>query len=295
VLDLSEYLADRRQRVDAALEQALPPRHPDPGRLVEAMRYTLMLPGKRLRGIVCLAVAEVFGGKEREVIPLSVAVEMIHASSLILDDLPSFDNAMRRRGAPTNHRVFGEATAVLASVALLSGAFRHLARSSRPRMMGPDDAIGTIGQLAEAVGESGMVAGEALDLLARGARTGFEELEQIHALKTGSLFIACAVDAGRRSGAGTAEQAALKAYAKNLGLAFQITDDLLDAVGDPEKTGKDVGLDDSGASFVTFAGIDGARQLAADLIATASASLAPLGRRGDVLDQIARSVVSRER
>ncbi len=220
---------------------------------------------------------------------------MIHASSLILDDLPSFDNALRRRGAPTNHRVFGEATAILAAVALLSGAYRHVARCSRPRMMGPDDAVGTVQQLAEAVGENGMVAGEALDLLARGAAPGFEELERIHALKTGSLFIACAVEAGRRAGAGAAEQAALKAYAKNLGLAFQITDDLLDAVGDPEKTGKDVGLDGAGASFVSFAGVEGARQLAQDLLDTAARSLAPLARRGEVLEAIARSVATRER
>jgi geranylgeranyl diphosphate synthase type II len=294
-LDLKAYLADRRQRVESAIEEALPPRHPDAGRLVEAMRYTLLLPGKRLRGIVCLAVSEAWGGREKDVLPLAVAVEMIHASSLILDDLPAFDNALRRRGAPTNHRVFGEATAILAAVSLLSGAYRHVARCSRPRMMGPDDAVGTVQQLAEAVGENGMVAGEALDLLARGAAPGFEELERIHALKTGSLFIACAIEAGRRAGAGATEQAALKAYAKNLGLAFQITDDLLDVVGDPEKTGKDVGLDEAGASFVTFAGVEGARQLALDLLDTAARSLGPIGRRGDVLEAIARSVATRER
>ena len=293
-MDLAGYLADRKGRVDRAVESALPPRRPDPGRLVEAMRYTLMLPGKRLRGIVCFAVAEAFGGREKDVQPFAVAVEMVHAASLILDDLPAFDDARRRRGSPTNHRVFGEPVAVMAAVGLLSGAFRHLARHSRPRWVGPDDAVGAIGTLADAVGEDGMVAGEALDVLARGTQPELAELERIHALKTGSLFIACAVEAGRLCGGGPTEQAALRAYAKNLGLAFQITDDLLDVTVDTDTLGKDHAPDAEGANFVTFAGVDGSRQLAAELIDTAVQSLAPLGRRGATLEAIARYVVRRE-
>lgn len=294
-MDLETYLREGRARVEEALEQALPPRHPDPGRLVESMRYTLLLPAKRLRGIVCLAVAECFGAKSNDVMPLAVSVEMIHASSLILDDLPSFDDAIRRRGALANHRVFGESTAILAAVSLLCAAFRHPAACSRPRWLGPDDAVGTVFHLADAVGDQGMVAGEALDLLARGSRPGLDELERIHALKTGSLFIACAVEAGRLSGAGPDERAALKAYAKNLGLAFQITDDLLDVIGDPEKTGKDIGQDADGASFVTFAGLEGAERLARELVDTAVLALAPLGKRATVLEAIARFVVERDR
>ncbi len=292
--DLASYLAQRKERVDRALEAALPPRRPDPGRLVEAMRYTLMLPGKRLRGIVCLAVAEAFAGRERDVLPLAVAVEMVHAASLILDDLPSFDDAQRRRGSPTNHRVFGEPVAVLASVGLLSASFRHLAEQSRPRWVGPDDAIGSVQQLAEAIGEDGMVAGEALDILARGTRPDLAELERIHALKTGSLFIACAGEAARLSGAGPTEQAALRAYAKNLGLAFQITDDLLDVLGDKDKLGKDHADSAEGANFVSFSGVLGAQQLTRELIETAAQSLAALGRRGAMLEAIARYVGRRD-
>lgn len=293
-VDLAPYLGERKQRIDRALEAAVPPRHPDAGRLAEAMRYTLMLPGKRLRGIVCLAVAEAFGGRERDVLPFGVAVEMVHAASLILDDLPSFDDARRRRGHPTNHRVFGEAIAILAAVGLLSGAFRHLARHARRRLVGPDDAVGAVAELADAIGEDGMVAGEALDLLARGTRPGLDDLERVHALKTGSLFIACAAEAARLSGAGPTEQAALRAYAKNLGLAFQIIDDLLDVTADPERLGKDHAPEAEAASFVTFAGIEGARRLAEELIDTAALSLAPLGRRGAVLEAIARYVVRRD-
>lgn len=294
-MDLRAYLTDRRRRVEAAIEDALPPRHPDDGRLVEAMRHTLMLPGDRVRGIVCLAVSEAWGGREKDVLPLAVAVEMIHASAAILRDLPAFGDGQRRRGAPTSHRVFGEATSILAAVALLSGAYRHVARCSRPRMMGPDDAVGTVQQLAEAVGENGMVAGDALELLARGAAPGAEELERIHALKTSSLFIACAVEAGRRAGAGTAEQAALRAYAKYLGLAFHVTDELLGVAGDPDNPGEDAGRDEDAPRFVALAGVEGARHLVRDLLDAAARSLAPIGKRGEVLEAIARSVAMRDR
>jgi len=293
-VELAVYLKERRARVEKALEQALPPRRPDPGRLVEAMRYTLLLPGKRLRGIVCLTVGEAFGGRERNVLPLAVAVEMVHAASLILDDLPAFDDAKRRRGAPANHRMFGEAVAALAAVGLLSAAFRHVARECRPRWIGPDAAVGSVQALANAVGEDGMIAGEALDLLARSNRPGVNDLESIHALKTGSLFIACAVEAARLSGAGPTEQAALRGYAKNLGLAFQITDDILAVVGDPERTGKDAGEPEDGASFVTYAGVEGSQRLADELIESAVQNLAPLARRAGVLEAIARQVGRRE-
>ncbi len=294
-MGLAEYLEDRRTRVDEAIEASIPPRHPDPARLVEAMRYTLLLPGKRIRAIVCLAVAELFGGSEADVMPLAVAAEMVHAASLILDDLPAFDNAQRRRGSLTNHLAYGESTAMLAAVGLLNAAYGHLARASRRRWIGPDDGIGSAIALSEAVGENGMVAGEGLDLLARDETPGLEDLEQIHAMKTGSLFIACTVEAGRLAGAGSNESTALRAYSKNLGLAFQIIDDVLDAVGDPEKTGKDTGQDEGGANFVTFAGVDGARQLSAELIETAVLSLSTFGSRARRLEEIARYVGGRDR
>ena len=294
-MDVKGYLDKWRRSVEHSLEDALPPRRPDPGRMVEAMRYTLFLPGKRIRGIICHAVGELFGGREKDLAALAVAVEMVHAASLILDDLPAFDDARRRRGAATNHLVFGESTAILAAVGLLNAGYRHLAACGRPRWIGRDECVLSLRHLAGAVGESGMLAGEALDLGARGLAPDLEELEEIHAMKTGSLFIACAVESARLSGAGPAEQAALKAYAKNLGLAFQITDDLLDVVGDPERTGKDIGADAEGPNFVTYAGVEGAQRLADELIDTAVAALSPLGKRAEILTGIARFVGKRDR
>lgn len=293
--DLASYLATTRDKISAALDAALPVRHPDAGRLIESMRFSLLLPGKRLRGVVCLAVTEAFGGRDKEGLALAIAVEMVHAASLILDDLPAFDDARLRRGQPTNHLRFGQATATLASVALLNAAFRHLAQQLPPRWLGPDAASGSCVALADAVGENGMIAGEALDLLARGQRLGLDEMERIHALKTGSLFIACAVEAARLAGGGAAELAALRAYAKNLGLAFQITDDLLDVVGDPHKTGKLNTTAEMSPSFVSLAGVDGARQIVSELIETSIKSLSALGKRGDRLVQIARLVERRDR
>ncbi|GAB4224410.1 MAG: polyprenyl synthetase family protein [Acidobacteriota bacterium] len=294
-MTLAAHLERGRQQVEQALDRALPARDPDPCRLVEAMRYTLLLPAKRIRGIICLTVAEAFAADPGRVLPLAVAVEMVHAASLILDDLPAFDDAERRRGATTCHRVFGESTAMLASIGLLAAAFRHLARNGRTRWFGADDATRTVAVLAEAVGEDGMVVGEALDLAARGRELTLDQLERIHALKTGSLFIACTAEAARLAGAGPAERNALETYAKNLGLAFQVVDDVLDVAGDPARTGKDAGADREGASFVRFAGVEGARRLAAELVETAVAALAPLGPRGARLGEIARFVLERDR
>ncbi len=156
-MDLAHYLSTRRDVVEQALEDALPPRHPDPTRLVEAMRYTMLLPGKRLRGIICLAVAEIFDTKAETVLPLAVATEMVHAASLILDDLPAFDDARLRRGARSNHRVFGESTAMLATVGLLSAAYRHLAQGSRRRLLGRDETAPSLLAIMDAVGEAGMI------------------------------------------------------------------------------------------------------------------------------------------
>jgi geranylgeranyl pyrophosphate synthase len=292
-LDLPAYLADKRTKVNEALENALPPRHPDAGKLVEAMRYTLLLPGKRLRGIVCLATADAFGAKEKDALVLACAVEMVHASSLILDDLPQFDDADLRRGEPANHLRYDQATAILAAVGLLTSAFRHLAGQLPSRWLGPDAGSACAVALADAIGENGMLAGEALDLLARGRQLGLAAVEQIHALKTGSLFIAATVEAARLAGAGAYEQAALRAYAKNLGLAFQITDDLLEVDSTHQQTGKLSRTVDQAPTFVAIAGIDGARQIVQELIDTAVTSLEPLAQRAETLRAIARATASR--
>lgn len=290
--DLDAYLARGKAAVDAALAQAVPPLGTPPPTLHEAMRYTLLLPGKRLRGVVVLAACELLKGRAEDAMPLACAIEMVHASSLILDDLPSMDGATLRRGQPTLHRVAGEANAILASVALLNAAFAaiHEAPALKDRAR-----VAAASRLAEAIGSDGLVGGQVADLLSTGEKLDLETLEYIHSHKTGALFIAAAELGAIAAGGAARDLEALRRYAKNLGLAFQITDDLLDYSGNPETTGKDAGLDRNRTTFVNLCGIDGARRLTDELISAAIAALSPFGRRGEILTGLADMVRERDR
>jgi geranylgeranyl pyrophosphate synthase len=256
------------------------------------MRYTLLLPGKRLRGIVVLAASDLLRGDPDGALPLAVAVELVHAASLILDDLPSMDNATLRRGKPTLHKVAGEANAILASVGLLTAAFASLqgAPALKERARGRAIAI-----LAEAIGGSGLIGGQVADLEATGRRLDLDALEYVHSHKTGALFLAAAELGAVAAGGRERDVLALRHYAKNLGLAFQITDDLLDYSGNPDTTGKDAGLDRDRTTFVNLCGIDGARRLVDELIAASVDALAPFGKRGSVLAGLAEIVRERDR
>jgi len=262
--ELSAYLALGRRLVDDALDRSLPPLGTPPPALHAAMRYTLLLPGKRLRGVLVLASCEMLKGDREDALPLAAAIEMVHAASLILDDLPSMDDATLRRGRPTLHKVAGEANAILAAVGLLNAAF-------------------------------GLVGGQVVDLESTGRRLELESLEYIHAHKTGALFIAATELGALAAGARERDVEALSRFAKNLGLAFQITDDLLDYSGNPETTGKDAGLDRDRTTFVNLCGIDGARRLAEELVAAAVAALEPFGKRASVLAGLAEMVRERDR
>jgi geranylgeranyl pyrophosphate synthase len=226
------------------------------------------------------------------VLPAGCALEMVHTASLILDDLPSMDDATSRRGRPACHVAHGEATAILAAFALLNRAYEVLA-DGWPG--GPD--AGTrgelAGELARAVGLSGMIAGQAEDLAATDRALDFSSLEFIHRHKTGALFMASAAVGAAAARASAAERDALVAYAKNLGLAFQIVDDLIDVAGDAAVAGKDVGKDVKKTTFVSFAGVAGAWQLAGELIDTSVAALRAFGPRAQPLRDLARYVVSR--
>jgi len=219
-------------------------------------------------------------------------VEMVHAASLILDDLPFMDDASLRRGKPVLHRVVGEANAVLASVALLNLAFATVAEASALRERTRREAALC---LTRAIGASGLIGGQVADLAATGKRLELEALEYVHSHKTGALFQAAAELGALGAGARVREVEALRRYAKNLGLAFQITDDLLDYSGDPSTTGKDAGLDRDKTTFVSLCGIDGARQLVDDLIAASVAALAPFGRKASRLTALAEMVRERDR
>jgi geranylgeranyl diphosphate synthase type II len=217
---------------------------------------------------------------------------MVHACSLILDDLPCMDDANLRRGRPTAHRVFGESTAILAAFALLNAGFELVHKAEGLREKGRRQI--TL-QLAQALGPQGLSGGQLADLESTGRQLDLEALEFIHSHKTGALFIAAAEMGALAAGARPRELASLHRYAKNLGLAFQITDDLLDYSGSPEVTGKDAGLDRNKTTFVDLCGIDGSRRLVDELIDASVGALAPFGKRGEIFIALAELVRCRDR
>ena len=290
---LSDDLARHAVRVERRLPQLLPPPESRPEDVHRAMAHALTSPGKRLRPVLTLAVAELFGETGPPVLDLACAVELVHACSLILDDLPSMDDATLRRGRPTTHVEFGEAVALLAAFGLLNRAYALVAEAAGKlalRRYTPEDMVH---HLADAIGSGGLIGGQALDLASRPEEMDLDRLEYIHSHKTGALFIAAgelgamAADARRR------DLEAVTRYAKNLGLAFQISDDLLDVTASREEAGKDVGQDVGKVTFVRLLGVEGARTLAGELLAFAGASIEPLGRRAEPLAEIARFVRSR--
>lgn len=281
------FLAEYRARVDAALAELLPPAATAPVDVHEAMRYTLLAPSKRVRATVALLAADL-RGREPRAMGMALSVELAHAASLILDDLPCMDNAPLRRGRPSCHVAFGESTALLASFGLLSLAYQVLATHYEATLAARLSAL-----LADTVGSRGLIAGQADDLAADRTTVTFERLEQIHRLKTGVLFGAAAMGGALAAEAPAAHVAAVAAYAKNLGLAFQIVDDLLDVEGDTAETGKLTRTDLKKTTFVSFSGTDGARLLARELCETARRALEPFGRQADRLRDLAAFVAER--
>ncbi len=291
-LDLARFLDEGRRDVDRALDALCPPPETRPEALHRAMRYTLLLPGKRIRPLITVACAAMLRGRREVALPLGCAIEMVHASSLILDDLPSQDNATLRRGQPTLHRVAGEADATLASVALLTHAFRTVATVEGLRDRSRNECVAV---LAEAVGGRGLIAGQVVDLACTGSVIGLDELEYIHSHKTGALFLAAAELGAIAAGGRTRDREALRGFAKNLGLAFQITDDVLDATGEPSVTGKDAGMDRDHTTFVSLCGVDGAQRLVDELIDASLGCLAPFGKRAALLRDLGELVRGRDR
>ena len=286
-LALPLFLAEHQARVAGTLERLLPGEDAEPRLVHRAMRHTALAPSKRVRAVLAHLAAELCGRDDRAA-GVAAAVEMIHASSLILDDLPCMDNAPVRRGRPACHVEFGETTALLAAFGLLTLSFQALAREYEPAL-----AARLVTLFADAVGSEGLVGGQADDLLATDRAITFERLERIHRLKTGVLFGAAATGGALTAGASPAHLAAVAAYAKNLGLAFQVIDDLLDIEGDPAQTGKLARQDLKKTTFVSFSGVAGARQLAGELCDTADRALTPFGPRASRLRELSRFVASR--
>jgi geranylgeranyl diphosphate synthase type II len=279
------FFGGYQTRVDEVLRQLVVTER---GAIDRSMAYTLFAPSKRVRPVLTLLSAELCGGTSTHALAVAAAMELVHTSSLILDDLPAMDNAALRRGRAANHLEFGDAIAILAAFGLLNLAYGTLARTYEAAL-----AARLAMLLDDAVGRDGLIAGQAADLLATEQEISFDLLERIHRGKTGALFSASAVAGAVTAGADADSIATLSAFAKNLGLAFQIIDDLLDVEGDPAQTGKAIRLDARKTTFVSFSGVSGAHQLAAELCQTADRALAPFGRRADRLRELSAFVAAR--
>jgi len=277
-----------RLHVDRRLAELIPAPGEEPGRLGEAAHYALLAPGKRFRPLLTLLSAEAFGAPTSRALDVACAMEMVHAASLVLDDLPSMDDARLRRGRPTTHRVYGEADAILASVGLLTRAFGVIAEAEGVL---PQDRAELVTSLAEAVGFNGLVAGQALDLTDRNRPRTVAELDALNHRKTSVLMMAAA-EAGARIGGADAEgRRELGEFARRIGLAFQIRDDLIDVEEGGEHVGKDVGKD---AGMTTVVSALGPRAAVAAIEAHLEAADAALARAGceGRLGAFARSLFS---
>ncbi len=290
--DLSTYLVEQKKAIEVALDSALPVIYPE--KIYEAMRYSLLAGGKRLRPILCLAGCEIAGGTTQMAMPTACALEMIHTMSLIHDDLPAMDNDDYRRGKLTNHKVYGEDIAILAGDGLLTYAFEFIA--TQTQNVPPHQVLQTIAHLARASGAAGLVGGQVVDLESEGLKdVSLETLNYIHAHKTGALLESCVVCGAILAGASEADLQRLSRFAQNIGLAFQIIDDILDITATAEELGKTAGKDVQ-AGKVTYPslwGIEESRRQAKQLVADAQAQLAVFGNKAQPLLAIADYITSR--
>lgn len=289
------YFADRVGRIDEALSACFPEDRCQPARLYQAIRYSLLDGGKRIRPLLVIAAAEAVGGRCASALPFACAVEMIHAYSLIHDDLPAMDDDRLRRGKPTNHLVFGEALAILAGDALLTEAFRVISEPATHRRVSPKRALLAVNTIAAAAGARGMVGGQVADIEAEGEAPTLPVVEFIHRHKTGALILA-AVRVGALVGrARPSSLRCLSGYGECLGLAFQIADDVLDARGAPAQTGKESGGDArrGKATYVSVVGLQAACRQARALGGQAVQHIEGFGRRAEPLRRIAASIIDR--
>lgn len=294
-MTLAAKLSETRDLINQELGALLPVPTGREARLIDAMRYSAIGTGKALRPFLALTVGDMLNLNRQMALRIGVAIEMLHTYSLIHDDLPAMDNDTLRRGKPTNHIQFDEATAILAGDALQARAFEILSESETS----PDGTVRAdlVQALAHAAGMQGMVAGQMLDLIGETQPLNLEEIEQMQGNKTGALLrFSCVAPAIAARSDETVVQA-LDAYARAIGLLFQITDDILDVVGDTNTVGKTLGKDATAhkSTFVSLLGLEKARALVASLSDRARAALEPFGERADILRQVITFMVERKR
>jgi len=292
---LKAYLQDRQKIVEEALEHYLPGEDNIPADIYKAVRYSVFNGGKRIRPILCLAAAEAIGGDLGPAIPVACALELIHSYSLIHDDLPAMDNDNFRRGKPTCHKVFGENIAILAGDALLTEAFVLLSHVEKVRLSA-ERRLAVIQEIAKAAGICGMIGGQALDVLSGKSEPNENMLREIHRRKTGALIVAAVKSGAIIFNARKDKIQALAEYGINVGLAFQIADDILNVEGNRELMGKETGSDAAHdkLTYPSLLGLDLAKEKLAKYIDAAEASLSGFDERARPLLVIARYIMERK-
>ena len=294
-MSASQYLSEGKKLIDERMLSFLPQGKAYPESIHEAMRYSLLAGGKRLRPVLVMAAAEAVGGDRHTILPFAIAAELIHTYTLIHDDLPALDNDDLRRGKPTNHKVFGEAIAILAGDALLTQAFIIMTRAAGMETVPPECILKATHEMAGALGSTGMIGGQVVDLESEGKRINSETLEYIHIYKTGFLIRACIRCGGVLSQASKGQLSSLSSFGAHIGLAFQIIDDILDITGDQEKLGKDIGSDltKNKATYPALYGLEESKRKAEELVEESIDCLNEFDDRANPLREIARFFVQR--
>ena len=296
MFDLNAYFAEKIERINAALESILKTTE-RPDRLLEAMTYSLMAGGKRFRSVLCVAAAEAVGGNLEDVLPAACALEMVHTYSLIHDDLPAMDDDDLRRGQPTCHKAFDEATAILAGDALLTLAFQTLSSIAAGSDQQAVKWLRVIQLISHAAGYCGMIQGQMLDIASEGTQLTLNKLKSMHRLKTGALIEVSSRCGAELVDANSSQIQLLESYAQYIGLAFQVTDDILNVEGDPAIMGKAVGTDKlrQKSTYPSLLGLEESKTFAGKLIDNALQALGSFDQKAEPLRAIARYIIDRKK
>lgn len=291
---LTQYYQEKCTIIDKELAELISSKNANPAIIFEAMEYSLFAGGKRLRPIMLMAAADAVGGRGTDYVKMACGLEMIHTYSLIHDDLPAMDDDDYRRGKLTSHKVFGEGMAILAGDGLLTAAFTTMLSQSH---VDPAVILAVVKEISTAAGAYGMIGGQVIDLTSEGKTIDLETVQLMHQGKTGALFEAALRSGAQLAGAPQWQVAALTEYAQQFGLAFQITDDILDVVGSQEKIGKPVGSDlkNHKATYVTLYSLEEARIMGKAAVDQALQSLEKFGPEADVLREMVKSLLSRDK
>ncbi|MFR3372351.1 MAG: polyprenyl synthetase family protein [Clostridioides difficile] len=294
-MEFKQCLKEKASFVEKVLKEYMPKEEGYQKTVIEAMNYSLSAGGKRLRPILTLEACKIVGGNEDEAIPFAIAIEMIHTYSLIHDDLPALDNDDLRRGRPTNHKVYGEAMGILAGDALLNYAFEVMLAGSINKE-NPEKYLKAINEIAKGAGIYGMIGGQVVDVESENKQIEKEKLDYIHMNKTAAMMVGCMRAGATIGGANSEQMEEITKNAKNIGLSFQIVDDILDIVGDEAKLGKKVGSDieNHKSTYPSLLGLDKSKEIAHNLIDEAKKSIEKLSDDVDFLKGLAEYIIDRE-